>query len=174
MFSERLISDLSVNKELMIVIRELLFEFVDKSDDLLKKYGLKTKLEYDIGISNRTFWCISHRKEHPLPSHYFLNRFWQKFFQIIYYTFYLLDNEHMLSNFQTLEKRYCCGSEARTRLYMTVLICWMLDNGRSGSHYSSLLNTGYWKSLLEEPDYDEFLQNLSGKDESGNGLSGEA
>lgn len=156
----------------MLTAREMLFEFMDLSDDLLKKQGLKTKIEYNIRISNKTFWRISHRKELNLPDNFFLNRFWQKFYNIIFYTFDLLDNGDAVASFAELEQRYIRYAEHSLDFYLMALVCWMNDSRRKDiSRYSSLLQTARWKSLLEERDHKTVFQKLAGKGTSGTGSS---
>ncbi len=162
------------NKALMLTAREELFEFIDLSDELLKKYGLKHKLEAEAGLSNNTFWHISRRKEHPLPDSFFLNQFWMKLFNVAYYTFDLLDNEHAPANFAYMEECYGRLSERSLDFYLTMLYGWISDSHRSCERYSTLLNTEKWKHIKEVPTFMEIYENLSGSDKSGNGASGEA
>lgn len=174
MVSDKLKLDFLNNRHLMIMTRELLFEFMDLSDDLLKKYGLKKKLESEICISNKTLWRIGKRKDLNLPENFFLNQFWQKFFNVVYYTFDLLDNEFANANFAELEERYGMLSDHSITFYLSLLYSWISDTHRSCERYSTLLNTEKWKHIKEIPTYEEILENFSGSVNSGNGSSDES
>jgi len=172
MYHTQLKMNFSNNKDIMITSREKLFEFMDLSDELLKRYGLKKKLETEVRLSNNTLWHICHRKEQALPPNFFLNRFWYKFFDVVYYTFDLLDNELASSNFAELEERYGKESKESLEFYLTILYDWIQDTHRTASRYSTLLELEQWQYVKDVPTYEDIFQNLSGREKSGRGWSG--
>lgn len=172
MIYTQLKKNFSNDKDFIMRTREKLFEFMDLSDELIKKYGLKKKLETEVRLSNNTFWHISHRTEQPLPPHFFLNRFWDKFFDVVYYTFDLLDNELASSNFAELEEHYGQQSKESLEFYLTILYNWVHDTHRTLSRYSTLLELEQWQYIKDVPTYEAILQNLSGRERFGSGNSG--
>lgn len=166
--------DILENKHLRLKARERLFEFMDLTDGLLKSEKLKIKLESTAGISNHTLWLISHRREQRLPPHFFLNRFWTKFFHIIFKSFELLDDENSSRNFGRLEMRYRQMPDLSLEFYLIILCIWLTCRHKSYDPYSCLLSKREWLHLWNSSYCDVLIQNLSGKRSSGSGASGEA